>query len=301
MRTAMRAAPALACALLLAACGDATGVHTPGNLGILITDAPGDFERAIVEIDRVELVPESGPTLVLREEPFVVDLLTLSNDVATLVEQTPVPAGSYTHLRFVIPSACIEVEGEEEELEVFATEGFADCGGEADGSLLNPAISEGSITVSLPPGGIEINGDSRVLLVDFDVSESFSVDSGAPESWQMSPVIRAEDVSAASSITARLSASDAALLAAAGGSLADFQARLASEERPVAFTDPDGDGVYSATFLFLVPGDDYELFIEPRVELDYDVTVDPEAGQAVELPSGERVRADFSVTVLDDD
>ena len=83
---------ALALSLPLAGCGDALGSGEPGTLTLMLTDAAGDFTQAVVEIERIELIGEGQP-VVLRDTPFVTNLLTLSNDVATLVEDETVPGG----------------------------------------------------------------------------------------------------------------------------------------------------------------------------------------------------------------
>ena len=84
-----------------------------GALSIRLTDATGDFKKAVVTIDRVTLQPGNDSTaqaIVLRDTPITTDLLTLANDVATLVDGAVVPAGTYGQLRFVISGAYIEVE-----------------------------------------------------------------------------------------------------------------------------------------------------------------------------------------------
>ena len=62
-------------------------------------------------IDEIYLQGSDGRT-VLRDRDTTVNLLTLANDAATLVDEAIVPAGSYEQLRFVISGAYIEVEGD---------------------------------------------------------------------------------------------------------------------------------------------------------------------------------------------
>ena len=50
-------------------------------------------------------------------------------------------------------------------------------------------------------------------------------------------------------------------LAAIGASLADFQVRLETEALPEPFADEDGDGTYTATFLFLSLDASYEVSV----------------------------------------
>jgi hypothetical protein len=94
----------LTAALLLGGCdsGDPEG---PGSLSILLTDAPGDVEQAIVTIDRIEIVGGSGGPRVLRDTPWTGDLALLTNEFVTLVDDYVLPQGSYAQLRFVISEA----------------------------------------------------------------------------------------------------------------------------------------------------------------------------------------------------
>jgi len=102
-------------ALGLAACEDVGGTDTT-RLTILLTDAPGEVTEAVVTISEIYLQGGSDSTsasgrVVLRSEPVTTDLLTLVDDVATLVDSMAVPSGSYSQLRFVIEGAYLTVEG----------------------------------------------------------------------------------------------------------------------------------------------------------------------------------------------
>lgn len=287
-------ATALALILPLFACDDGTGAGAPGTMSLLLTDEEGDFLQAVVEIERVELVGDGEGATVLRDTPFITDLLTLSNDVASLVDEAVVPAGTYSQLRFVIPNACIEVDGGVETSTIYASDGFTECG-DVDGPLKMPSFGQSGLKINLPGGSVTVEGDSKVLLVDFDVSESFGQEAGNSGSWVMHPVIRAEDVSFAGTITVELTAAEDAGLDAVSGTLADFQARLSSEEVPVAFEDPDTDGTWTATFLLLLPGT-YDVSVERKEGVTYDFTTSPESPQNVELGQGGDVTVPFVLT-----
>jgi hypothetical protein len=291
-------AKALALVVVFSACSDRTGAGAPGKMSVLLTDAEGDFLQAWVEIGRVELVGdgdgEDDGAAVLRETPFVTDLLTLSNDFATLVNGAVVPAGTYSQLRFVIPNACIEVEGPDESSMVYASEGFTRCG-DVDGPLQLPSFEQSGLKVNLPGGAVTIDGDAQILLADFDVSQSFGQVAGSSGQWVMHPVIRAEDFSFAGTIAVELTAAEDAGLDGVGGSLADFQARLSSEETPVAFADPEADGIWTATFFLLLPGD-YQVSVERKEGVTYDFTTNPESPQNVELGEGGDVTVPFVLT-----
>ena len=76
---------------------------------LLLTDAPGDLQEAVVTIDEIYLQGGGGKT-VLLDEPVTVNLLDLADTTATLLEEVEVPEGTYQQLRFVISGGYIAVE-----------------------------------------------------------------------------------------------------------------------------------------------------------------------------------------------
>lgn len=286
---------ALTLALPLAACGDGTDVGNSGTVSLMLTDAPGDFTQAVVTIERIEMVGDGEP-LVLMDEPFTTDLLTLSNDVASLVEDVTVPPGTYAQLRFIIPEACISVEQDGGSDLVYASSGFDACGA-ANGSLQLPSFDETGLKINLPGGSIEVDGDAHILLLDFDVSQSFGQQAGASDMWVMTPVIRAEDISLTGSIVVELTVAEGADLASLGASLGDFQAVLDTEpDTPEAFADPDGDGTFVVTFRYLLPGTSYDVTVELQEDVTFNYTLDPTSPQTVSVASGEDTTISFEVT-----
>jgi hypothetical protein len=274
---------ALIATFFIAACGDTTEVGEPGTM-------------AIVTIERIELVgndaENGGGPLVLMDEPFTTDLLTLSNDIATLAEDVVVPAGTYSQLRFIIPEACIGVEQEDASIAVYASNGFTDCG-PADGTLQLPSYDETGLKVNLP-GLVEVAGDAHILLLDFVVSQSFGQQAGMSGMWVMTPVILADDISLSGSIEVELTAAEGVDLAALGATLADFTARL-NEEEPIAFADDDDDGTFTVTFLYEMPGD-HDVTIGLGEGVAFDFTLDPVSPETVTLPSGGSASVAFEVT-----
>lgn len=286
---------ALAATLPLAACGDGTNVGSAGTVSLMLTDAPGDFTQAVVTIERIEMVGDGEP-LVLMDEPFTTDLLTLSNDVASLVEDVTVPAGAYSQLRFIIPEACIGVEQDDASEHIYASSGFDACGA-ADGSLQLPSFDQSGLKISLPGGSIDVDGDAHILLLDFDVSESFGQQAGASGMWVMTPVIRAEDISLTGSIVVDLTAADTVDLTALSASLGDFQAVLSTEpDTPQPFLDLEEDGTFTVTFRYLLPGESYDVTVELQDGTSFDFTLDPTSPQTVSVASGDDSTVAFEVT-----
>lgn len=284
----------LALSLPLMACDSGTTVGSPGTLSVLLTDEAGDFTQARVTIERIELVGEGEPVL-LRDTPYTTDLLTLANDVATLVDDVTIEAGSYSQLRFIIPEACIGVEQEDESVMVYASDGFEECG-PADGALQLPSFDDTGIKVILP-GDLEVDGNAQSLLVDFHVSQSFGQQAGMSGTWVMTPVIKADNVSFAGSIVVELTAAETVDLAGSvSSSLADFQASLDTEEVAQPFTDDDEDGVFTATFDLLIPNEPYEVSVGLQDGVSFNFTLDPTSPQEVPLASSENASVSFEVT-----
>src|SRR5690606_32455294 len=143
----------------------------PPRLTILLKDAPGDIAEAVVTISKIYLQGDGRVTLM--DEPVTTDLLELSNDALTLVDDEEVPAGAYHELRFVITGGYIAVEQNGGGLRYYASspnyDGLPD-GATATGTLHMPSYAQSGLKVKLPEG-FEVDG-GEVILVDFDVSQS---------------------------------------------------------------------------------------------------------------------------------
>ena len=155
------------------ACSDSTGVDS-GKISILLTDAPGDVKSAVVTISQIYL--QGSGRVVLRDDPVTIDLLELADSTAMLVDEATVPAGAYSQLRFVVTDAYIEVENADGTTSIYASSpGYAalPLGSRVAGELQMPSLAQSGLKVNLPGGEIRISGDQRILLVDFDVAQSF--------------------------------------------------------------------------------------------------------------------------------
>lgn len=289
---------ALALTLPLAACDDGTSAGEPGTLSLELTDAAGDFTQARVVIERIELIGDADDDngAVVMDEPFSTNLLDLANDVATLAEDVIIGPGTYSQLRLVIPDACIGVEQEDGSEMVYATDGFDECG-DADGELQTPSFDTSGLKINMPNGALEVDGDAYILLLDFDVSQSFGQEAGGSGRWVMHPVIIAEDISLTSSILVQLTVAEDVDLEALGSSLADFEAMLDTETEPVVFTDPEEDGLFTARFLYLLPDSEYEVTVGLQDDVTpYAFTLDPTSPQTISLGSGTQATLSFEVT-----
>jgi hypothetical protein len=270
----------VAAALALAACSDLSGPTSPGSesgqtvtqvsyanargLTLLLTDAPGDFKAAVVTISDVYL-QGSGPNgrVSLLEDPVTVDLLTLQNSVATLVQGVEIQ-GSFTQLRAVITGGYIEVETAGGGSDIFATSPSypgLPAGASVEGVLHTPSFEQTGLKIDLPGGKLDIGEGQTVVMLDFDVEDSFGHQAGRSGMWVMNPNIKATNVTFGGNVVAQLQLGQGVTLPQLGGqqlTLASFQAKLTpaggGAAKTVTFSDANNDGVFEAMFKGLVPG-----------------------------------------------
>lgn len=241
-------------ALALASCGSEgsdPGAEGPARVTLLLTDAPGDVQEAVVTIDEIYLQGGGGRT-VLLSEPVTVDLLDLANSTVTLLEEVEIPEGTYQQLRFVISGGYIAVESDGDDPDIFASatdyEGLPE-GATVAGMLQMPSFGSSGLKVDFSEP-LTFEGGERILLVDFDVSRSFGKQAGQSGKWVMSPVIKGATVTLSGGVTVTAVLGTGVTLPA-GKTLADFSAVL--DGTPVPF-GLEGSS-YVARFLYELPGE----------------------------------------------
>lgn len=294
------AALALTVALPLAACED-NGPET-GRMDVLLTDAPGDVQSAVVVIGSVYLQGESDAS----DRVFLVgdasssanieaDLVELENDVQALVENVEVPVGTFAQLRVVVNDACLVVEQSGGGTKVFSTRsGFTACG-TVQGELRCPSCSTSGFKVNLPEGGVRVTSGDQALLIDFDVSESFRAEAGASGAFIMQPLIKATraELTGEALITLRLGSG----VSLAGASLGQFEVELTGSDddsEELLLTDANADGIFEATFRFLAPGTYAVRFDAPTSISAF--TTSPAVPATITVVSEQRATLDFTLT-----
>ncbi len=252
---------ALAASLLapLHACSDGTGSDETTPVTLLLTDAPGDFKAAVVTISEIYLQGGEGEARVtLMDQPTTVNLLDLANEAVTLVADVPVPAGRYAQLRFVITGGYIEVETADGSAFYASSPDYeALPAGVTAGELQMPSFGSSGLKVNFEGGALDFAGEESILLIDFDVRESFGHEAGS-DRW-VPPVIRGAEVGTTGTVNVAVTLVDGVTLPeAAPNGLGDFSAVLRDGmggETTVALEDGDGDGTWTAAFVYLRPGD----------------------------------------------
>lgn len=225
-----KAALAAMAAFALAAC-DGGGAGTgsgASRLTIRLTDAPGDLAQAWVKVENVYLQGTSAAdsTSGRVELPLAstgyVDLLTLAGGgFRTLVGDATVPAGTYSQLRFVVCDAYVVTD----DGRVFATkDAELPAGVAATGELKIPSGCSSGFKVKLPNGGVKLESDATVMVVDFDVSQSFGHEAGKSGKWVMKPVMTATEVGFAGGISGTVALAQGVTLPACGGAATDLTA-----------------------------------------------------------------------------
>jgi uncharacterized protein DUF4382 len=243
----------------LLACGDSSMSPGTGQVSILLKDAPGDVVAAVVTISEVDLVGGGG-TQVLMNTPVTTDLLTLASTTASLVQNAVIPAGTYDELRFVITGGYVEVDNGNGTTSIYASSpNYAGLpqGATVAGPLQMPSYGQSGLKVTLPGNALTIaNGGQKILVVDFDVSQSFGHQAGGSGMWVMHPVCIATDIGVTGGATVTLTLGQGLTLPA-GVTLDLFTATLTDANllsTTAAFTDANNDGTFEATFGFLAAG-----------------------------------------------
>lgn len=293
---------ATACLLPLAACSDNGGAADgTGRLSLVLTDAPGELAKAVVTVDRINLIGEDG-VVTVREDDFTTDLLTLKNATAELLRAEVIPAGTYSELRFVISGGYVEtVDGE-----VYASSedypGLLEipASGPVTGRLQMPSFAQSGLKVKLPEDRLVIgDGAARVLLVDFDVSQSFGHQAGNSGKWVMHPVVRATDFVLAAEVMVTAALADGVALPE-GVTLGSFEAVLARDngdgttsEESLPLVNVNGAwtaqfswlfaGTYSLTLRYAGEGTAPTLTTDPVLPVDITVEEGGSASQAVTI------------------
>ena len=117
-----------------------------------------------------------------------------------------------------------------------------------------------------------------IVLVDFDVSQSFGHQAGNSGRWVMHPVIKGATITTAATITVNVTLGSGVTLPDIGGNpttLAAFNATVTnsgSTTETLPLSDPESDGTWSATFSYLLPGT-YAVGLTPPAGMT--ITTDP--------------------------
>jgi hypothetical protein len=278
-------------------CSNSSGPAGSGKLSLVLKDAKGDVQAAVVTISEIDL-QGSGGTIVLRNLPITTNLLTLSADVASLVDGFVIPAGTYTQLSFIITGAYIEVDNGNGTSSFYASS--PDYAGlppntTLTGMLQMPSYSESGLKVILPGNALVIpEGGAELMVLDFDVSQSFGQLAGGSGQWVMHPVVKGTSASQTGNGVVTLTLGAGVTLE--GASLADFTTTITGPATvgPVNFSDANSDGTFEADFNFLTPGTYSVTITAPASVTSFTTT--PSLPGTLTVPAGGTGTAAFILT-----
>ena len=287
----------IACLALTAiGCSDSNDNGSEPNgettkVSLLLTDAPGDVETAVVTISEIYLQGGPDGRTTLLDDPITVNLVDLANETTVILNDKEVKQGTYDELRFVISGAYLEVATENGS-EIFASS--PDYAGLPQGAVVSGDLQMPSLGTS----GLKVNfGDpltfteeEQTLLVDFDVSQSFGHQAGNSGKWVMHPVVNGASATQAASVTVSVNLAAGVTLPTTT-SLAAFKVKVGGEE--MTLTDANSDGTYEATFEFLLPGTYAVSLVLPA---GITIGTDPVLPVDLELDAGEAATQSISIT-----
>ena len=303
--------PFIAVALLFSSCSD--NADSPSNdspntpeasgsatLTLRLTDAPGDLVHAWVEINQITLTGETDDDEEISITLFsgttgMIDLLTLADATTDLVADHVLPSGTYKQLSFDFSSAVVETR----DGQVLALSGSRHPDGKAiTGELICGSCTPQRPNVKLPNNSLQLNNQAKVLLLDFDVSQSFGRDPSGSDSWYMRPAIFAADLASHGTIAGRVALNNGVNLPTCGGQTSTLEQVIvrafdAADAARSGTTAPSG----TYRIAYVVPGR-YGMLIDPSIEFDTETlafTALPSQTQVV-VDAGSTETVDFAIT-----
>jgi hypothetical protein len=160
----------------------------PARLSVYLTDAPGDVERAWIEVLEVSFRIDGESLAYSPEMSSLIEVTELIDDTHLLVEEQELDPGNLTELRLVIGDAVLE--SRYGEVYVLGDPDLPD-GLVATGSLQCPSCQQSGFKIKVASGQLEVDEGVSLLLLDFDVTQTFGHPAGNSGQWIMHPVVHA--------------------------------------------------------------------------------------------------------------
>lgn len=171
-------------AVFAGACGESMSEPDSTRLQVLLVDAPSDYiAEAYVDIGLVELLPAGdGDRIVLSEDGTdgFVNLLALQGDVSEVLADEEIPVGFYHQLRMIVEDARVVLKEGTTFPDGSSEAALSVPSGAQTGLKLNLSSADGSQEGEEASDGVEISGGQTILVLDFDVNQSFRLQ-GNPE------------------------------------------------------------------------------------------------------------------------
>ena len=296
----------LAAAVALGACADSDGPSSAdgtSRVSVRLVDAPGDLEEAWVQISEIYLLPgdtdadsPGGRLPLVGPSDEYYDLLSLTDGrFAELVRDAVVPAGTYSVLRVKIGEAYVVTR----DGNVYATDGAVlPAGLERTGVLQRTRGKSSGYQVKFPQGGLRVDGETTIVVLDLDVGKSFGHVAGKSGKYILHPKFSVTEVALSGTIRGTVAAADSVEFPACGGAATDLTHFVATAtsttgEEYTARTATDGTFVFG----FVAPGS-YTLGNTPIAYENGDTLTFAAAATpaSVTVGSGGTVTADYLVS-----
>lgn len=180
--------------VLFISCDLSTTDTTPGTMRVMLTDAPGNYESVLIDIQEVRIhangdaEDEENGWITINDEPIQVDLMELTNGNMEFLGDAELEAGRYNQMRFIL--------GDNNEVVV-------------DGEthpLTTPSAQQSGLKLNIN-ADVE-SGITYTLLLDFDASRSI-VSAGNSGQYILKPVIRTVSLAETGAIGGDIEPADA--------------------------------------------------------------------------------------------
>ena len=211
------------------------------RLMVRLTDAPGDFESVLVEVEDVRIKrdatsgEEEGWVSLPGVNTGVIDLLELTGGMTELLADAEVPAGPLTQIRLVLGSNnSVVINGESQ-------------------SLSTPSAQQSGLKLQVNET-LEA-GETYEFLLDFDVDQSV-ISAGSAGGYSLKPVIRVTTMEATGTITGEVQPSLTQSV---------IKAKNATNEIS-AYTDQNGNFSLNG-----VPAGTYQITVTPAASTGYEM------------------------------
>lgn len=291
----------LLAAAALGACDGGTDSGS-SRVSIRLVDAPGDFKEVKVQITELYLQRESdadstaGRLTLATDTSTYFDLLTLVGGAgADLVRDAVIPAGTYSQLRVRVGDAYVVTR----DGRVYATPGARlPAGMTATGTInLTSGKSRASgYKIRFPGSGLTVDGDSRIVALDFDVARSFGHVAGKSGQLILNPQFTVTQVQLSGGISGLVTPAAGVIFPACGGAATDVTHFTATATGPTTLSaKAQADARYKMAYV--TPGT-YAMGVAPVGYANGDslmIAATPSVPNAT-LASGQNVVVDYSVT-----
>jgi hypothetical protein len=304
-----RIMPLALSALVAVGCSDSNGSET-AIISLSLTDGPGEVDSVWVDLGEVYLQGGGGDgrvTLLTEDQADALGLIELTQLAGTtldLVSDVVIGAGNYGQLRFVVQGAVLQTA----EGGVFAYNATHPHDLPATGTLTCPSCTTTGIKVLLPGDVADLEAGAHLLVLDFDVSQSFGHAAGGSGDWVMHPVILGAELGFTGSVVGTvgfaegLSSADLACPAGMPRDLTYFVPRAVAQ----TLTDDLGDPLTTTTsvaedgsfsFAFLNPDSyDFGYVAAADIQGGYTLSFVAEAPGVTNVGAGAQIELTYTIT-----